>query len=447
MDRILKVDQDNMTVTVQSGARVSQVIDALRPYNMTLPNLASIAEQQMGGFIQVGAHGTGALISPVDDFVTKLTLISPTLGRLELKEGDALFPLAKVGLGCLGIVSEITMKCVPAHNLVEHTYVLTREEAKKQINDLLKRHKHIRYMWIPYEDAVVVVTNDPENCDNTSNDEQIPLLTKDELAQAKKRQFQPLTDLLKYFQSQSDFKGEIHSDQAISEMGFGELRDALLAVDPLNTQHVKLCNAAEAKFWKNSEGTQTKPSDQLLQFDCGGQQWVLEVCFPTGTYDTNNQNDMIFMQQLLKGIEEKKIAAHSPIEQRWSASSSSYMSPAYGPKEGLHCWVGIIMYLPSEDEHQRNSITSAFKGPYCDLVRELGMNVNATSHWAKLEMPNTPAELERLQTLMKHKFPVTKFNDARKLLDDKNLLANDLMNAVFGSTTTTEKTVSEKSNM
>ena len=24
-------------------------------------------------------------------------------------------------------------------------------------------------------------------------------------------------------------------------------------------------------------------SDELLGFDCGGQQWVLEVCFPTGT--------------------------------------------------------------------------------------------------------------------------------------------------------------------
>ena len=47
--------------------------------------------------------------------------------------------------------------------------------------------------------------------------------------------------------------------------------DALLAVDPLNLAHVKRCNEAEAEFWRRSEGYQTKPSDQLLQFDCGGQ--------------------------------------------------------------------------------------------------------------------------------------------------------------------------------
>ena len=40
---------------------------------------------------------------------------------------------------------------------------------------------------------------------------------------------------------------------------------------------------AEAQFWKRSEGYRLGPTDQLLGFDCGGQQWVLESCFPTGT--------------------------------------------------------------------------------------------------------------------------------------------------------------------
>ena len=60
-------------------------------------------------------------------------------------------------------------------------------------------------------------------------------------------------------------------------MGFGELRDALLAFDPLNMELVKRVNKAEAEFWRRSEGYQTKPSDQLLQFDCGGQVRVYTV--------------------------------------------------------------------------------------------------------------------------------------------------------------------------
>jgi hypothetical protein len=47
--------------------------------------------------------------------------------------------------------------------------------------------------------------------------------------------------------------------------------DTLLAFDPLDMDHVKRCNTAEAEFWRRNEGYQTLPSDKLLQFDCGGQ--------------------------------------------------------------------------------------------------------------------------------------------------------------------------------
>ena len=156
LDRVVKVDIKNMTVTVEAGARVSQVIDELRKYGLTLPNLASIAEQQMGGFTQIGAHGTGAKIAPVDHYITSVKLVSPSKGTLELTEADGeKFQLAKVGLGCLGVVSEVTMKCIPAHNLLEHTYVLTRAQAKEQLNDLLKRHRHVRYMWVRFMFTIV----------------------------------------------------------------------------------------------------------------------------------------------------------------------------------------------------------------------------------------------------------------------------------------------------
>jgi L-galactono-1,4-lactone dehydrogenase len=260
LDQILEVDTENRTVTVQAGARVSQVVDALRSHGLTLPNLASIAEQQMGGFVQIGAHGTGRCIAPVDHYVTSIKLVTPSKGTITLTEADGqLFHLAKVGLGCLGVVVEVTMQCIPAHNLVEHTFVLTREEAMKQVGVLLKQHKHMRYMWIPYTDAVVVVTNDPQ--DQVDDIPKLPTLSEEE-------RFRPLTDLLIELTKDAP---EPSTKESIKGMGFGELRDALLALDPLEMDHVKRCNVAEAKFWRQSEGYQIKPSDQLLQFDCGGQ--------------------------------------------------------------------------------------------------------------------------------------------------------------------------------
>lgn len=275
LDNILEVDAKQKTVTVQAGARVSQVIEALRPYKLTLPNLASIAEQQMGGFVQVGAHGTGKAIAPVDHYVTKLKLVTPGQGTIELtdheerEEDQELFHLAKVGLGCLGIVVEVTMQCIPAHKLVEHTFVLTRQQAKEQLDELLQKHKHVRYMWIPFEDAVVVVTNDPESHLPHNVPREASKVSSD------KERFQPLTDLLlqlsQEYQDNPTSTAPTYTKESIPGMGFGELRDALLAFDPLHMEHVQRVNKAEAEFWRRSEGYQTKPSDQLLQFDCGGQ--------------------------------------------------------------------------------------------------------------------------------------------------------------------------------
>ena len=257
LDEIVAIEGNQ--VTVQAGARVSQVVEALRPHGLTLPNLASIAEQQMGGFVQVGAHGTGRTVAPVDHYVTKLKLVTPGRGTITLTpENGEQFQLAKVGLGCLGVVVEITMECIPAHYLEEHTFVLTRKEALEQVDDLLQKHKHMRYMWIPYADAVVCVTNDPTDATTV----------KEQRVHSEEHRFQPLTDLLIEVTANSS---DPYTNQTVKGMGFGEIRDALLAVDPLDLDHVKRCNQAEAEFWRRSEGTAVKPSDQLLQFDCGGQ--------------------------------------------------------------------------------------------------------------------------------------------------------------------------------
>ena len=66
-----------------------QVVEALRPHGLTLQNFASIREQAIGGFIQVGAHGTGASIPPVDEQVVAMKLVTPARGTLQLSEVTA----------------------------------------------------------------------------------------------------------------------------------------------------------------------------------------------------------------------------------------------------------------------------------------------------------------------------------------------------------------------
>lgn len=122
-----------MQVRVQAGARVQDVVEALRPHGLTLQNYASVREQQVGGLTQVSAHGTGASLPPVDEQLVALRLVSPGSGAaVELRRGeDAVFDWVKVGLGAMGVVTEVTLQCVDAHKLLEKTFVATRDEVRR----------------------------------------------------------------------------------------------------------------------------------------------------------------------------------------------------------------------------------------------------------------------------------------------------------------------------
>jgi L-galactono-1,4-lactone dehydrogenase len=145
------------------------------------------------------------------------------------------------------------------------------------------------------------------------------------------------------------------------------------------------------------------------------------------------------MDTLLREIERRGIPAHAPIEQRWTSSSSSRMSPAHGAPGALFSWIGIIMYLPlsetENDEKLRQDITHRFKGEYCDLLSEIGQSpkYNAVSHWAKLEIPNTIPDLIQLKQSLGSKYPLDEFNALRLEYDPKNILGNDLLNLILGT--------------
>ncbi|KAK3119712.1 hypothetical protein QOZ80_9AG0674150 [Eleusine coracana subsp. coracana] len=424
MDKVLDVDVKKKTVTVQAGIRVAELVNALREHGLTLQNFASIREQQVGGFTQVGAHGTGARLPPVDEQVISMKLVTPAKGTIELsKEKDPeLFYLARCGLGGLGVVAEVTLQCVERHQLVEHTFVSNADEVKKNHKKWLSENKHIKYLWIPYTDTIVVVQCNPPSKWRT------PKLTS---KYGKDEALQHVRDL--YRQSLKKYRTEAESkDPEIDTLSFTELRDRLLALDPLDKEHVIRINKAEAEYWKKSEGYRMGWSDEILGFDCGGQQWVSEICFPTGSLAKPTMKDLDYMENLLQLIEKEDIPAPAPIEQRWTARSKSPMSPASSSEEDdIFSWVGIIMYLPTSDARQRKEITEEFFSYRSVTQTSLWDDYSAYEHWAKIEVPKDKDELAELQARLRKRFPVDAYNKARMELDPNKVLSNAKLEKLF----------------
>ncbi|XP_047941581.1 L-galactono-1,4-lactone dehydrogenase, mitochondrial [Salvia hispanica] len=428
MDRVLEVDEKNKRVRVEAGIRVQQLVDGIKDFGLTLQNFASIREQQIGGIVQVGAHGTGARLPPIDEQVISMKLVTPTKGTIEVsKEKDPeLFYLARCGLGGLGVVSEVTLQCVERQELVEHTYVSTMNEIKKNHKKLLSDNKHVKYLYIPYTDKVVVVT-----CNPLSKWKGLP---KHKPKYTAEEATQPIRDL--YKESLIKYrKTAVASDENepnVDELSFTELRDKLIALDPLNKEHIMKINQAEAEFWTKSEGYRVGWSDEILGFDCGGQQWVSETCFPAGTLSKPSMKDLEYIERLLQMIEQEDIPAPAPIEQRWTGCSRSRMSPAYSSSpDDIFSWVGIIMYLPTTDARERKQITDEFFHYRRLTQAKLWDDYSAYEHWAKIEVPKDKDELAALQARLRKRFPVDAYNQARKELDPNHIFSNYMIEKLF----------------
>ncbi len=479
LDAILSIDAAARTVTVQAGARIQAVTDALRPHGLTLPVYASIREQSVGGYAQAGVHGTGARIGPADSFITGLRLVTPAGGVLDLDDvGEhggpgGLFRLARVGLGALGVVSAATIRCDPSTWLVEHTWVATRSDVATHHAAWLASHRHIRYMWIPHADAVVCVGLVEAEAGAAAPARNVwggacggAAAGGDDVPSSPAADPRaPLEALIPAATAHRGLGAPPLAD--LADLSPMLLRQWLLNAAPLDCAWVRSVNAAEAEHWRAVAAGPGRAgwSDQLLGFDCAGPQWVLEVAFPTGggTSESgelaaevvgdaaptasptppllSNGADLAFMADLLARIEGVGFPAHAPIEQRWSAASASTLSPAAGPPGSLHCWVGVILYLPEDGDGPpggvlRAEVDDAFAAYAALVERELGPKYGATEHWAKVE-PERYARagglVEKRAALAARFGPdaVAAFAAARARLDPKNVLGSPLVDALF----------------
>jgi L-galactono-1,4-lactone dehydrogenase len=414
MSRLLAVNVEGRTCTVEAGARVSDVVRMLEPYGLTLENYASIAEQQIGGFTQAGAHGTGARIPPVDDQVVALEMSIPgEEGRLLTidERTPELLRLARQSLGLLGVVTRVTLRVVPRHVLRERTWTITRDEAFDA--DLharrLRSHRHVRYMWIPYTDTVVVVASDPVFVDARAvgGEGLVPVSGLGDGRDGDGTEFEAEGDpadestaLEPLCLLAESLGAPIPEPRTVAS-----IRDAVLSLDPLDLALVKQVNAAEAEYWRRTSGRVRQGwSDAILGFDCGGAQWVSEVAFPTGSIVEPTGSDLAFMRELLEGtVEGAGVCAHSPIEQRWTAATLSPLSPASAQRHpqgeaGVFSWVGIIQYVPRPD--LRGRVTKYFHEHFEGSWRaQLWAKYDAVPHWAKLEAGSEPFAATQLRHL------------------------------------------------
>ncbi len=160
-DRVLEVDRDRRRVTVQAGITLAELNERLAEEGLALPNLGDIAYQSVAGAISTATHGTGIGFGNLATQVVALELVTAdgSLLRASADEEPEVFQAARVGLGALGVISTVTLQCVPAFDL-------EAVETKERLDDLLpdldshvEGNDHFELFWFPHTEWCTVKRN------------------------------------------------------------------------------------------------------------------------------------------------------------------------------------------------------------------------------------------------------------------------------------------------
>lgn len=251
----------------------------------------------------MAAHGTGVTLATVEEQIVELRLATPGEGLLTLsaQKDPRLFSLAKVGLGSLGVVTDMKLRCVPLMRLLEKTACIDRSAVFNDHINRLADCRHVRYMWIPYTDTVVTVCSNPTEVAvapvsvGSAFSQLFSATTPTSAVAVGGPAAQQMFDLLNKSRADSGVDGSMKG-LSIDKMSVADLRSELLDATPLNLdvcsvspavdfthskavnpQHVKAVNRAEAAYWRSSQGSREASSTEILGFDCGGEQLVYEV--------------------------------------------------------------------------------------------------------------------------------------------------------------------------
>jgi FAD-linked oxidoreductase len=150
--RILHVDREKLQVTVQAGIKLQRLYDRLWELGMALPNAGDIAYQSISGAVSTSTHGTGRQFTGLAAQVAGLRLLTAAGELLDCSpdSNPDVFKAARVSLGALGIVSTLTLQCVPAFQLRANEGPMRVDQVLEEMDTHIAENEHFEFFWVPH---------------------------------------------------------------------------------------------------------------------------------------------------------------------------------------------------------------------------------------------------------------------------------------------------------
>ena len=157
LDRIIKVDTYNHTVTAQAGVRLGSLAEALAEQGLELIGNYDLQGRTLGGAISAPCFGPGIGDKGgyLSSHVIDLKLITGTGQVLHIKpEQENLLSAFRLSYGLLGVIFEATLKVRPIRTFSASHRRLSIDKFSAIVNTLDDSNVGFKFYLMPYRDRV-----------------------------------------------------------------------------------------------------------------------------------------------------------------------------------------------------------------------------------------------------------------------------------------------------
>jgi len=154
MQGVVNIDSTRKRVAVKAGTTINQLGKVLKENGLSLINQGDIDSQALAGALTTGTHGTGARLGNMASQIVGMRLVQPDGSILVVDETTPdLLEAARVSVGMLGVISEITLQAMESYNLHEKLWRCTFDEMIEQHDELAAKHRHFGFFWCPVPES------------------------------------------------------------------------------------------------------------------------------------------------------------------------------------------------------------------------------------------------------------------------------------------------------
>ena len=164
-----KVDTTTKRAWIGAGARLRDASPQLAEQGYAFRNLGDIDVQTLAGATSTGTHGTGQGLQALHAEITGLRLVTGTGEQLEISTHQNTDQLdgARVGLGALGVLTEIEVQLVERHKLRRRMWAEKHDALLARAHSLWAENRNFEFFYIPFSGFSIGLTHNIVDAEDT----------------------------------------------------------------------------------------------------------------------------------------------------------------------------------------------------------------------------------------------------------------------------------------